>query len=138
MRKKSGLIAVLTLMFAMISCGGSTAPGGGGGGGGGGGNCPAGTFCMGSSTFFTAAGSATNPTVTVAPNTPVTWFNDNAGNHDVTFDDPSTALAVGNGNAGNIPVHTSGTNQRQFASAGTYHFHCVQHAPGMVGTVVVQ
>jgi plastocyanin len=93
---------------------------------------------MGSSIFFTATSSTQPVTVTVAVNTPVTWTNDSGIVHDVTFSDPSTAKAVGTGNPGNIAIHTSGTNQRQFSAPGTYPFHCQQHAPGMTGTVVVQ
>jgi len=94
---------------------------------------------MGSSTFISATGSASNPTVTVAPNTAVTWDNDSGGiGHDVTFDTPASALAVGNGSAGNIPLHTSGTNQRQFAGTGSYPFHCTVHGAAMKGTVIVQ
>jgi plastocyanin len=94
---------------------------------------------MGSSTFVSATGTTLNPTVTVAINTPVTWDNNSGGvAHDVTFDTPAAALAVGNGSAGNIPQHTSGTNQRQFATVGSYPFHCTIHGTPMHGTVIVQ
>jgi plastocyanin len=76
--------------------------------------------------------------LTVGTNTAVTWDNNSGGQqHDVIFDSPSAALPVGTGSSGNIGFHTSGTNQRQFAAAGTYPFHCTVHA-GMTGTVVVQ
>ena len=141
MRKISGSIGGLMLVLGVVSCGGSTAPGGGGGGGGGGGNCPADTFCMGSSIFFTATSSTQPVTLTVAINTPVTWTNDSGGQHDVRFAAPTSALAVGNGSAGNIPPHTAGSNQRQFATAGSYPFFCFFHGTattGMRGTVIVQ
>ncbi len=144
MPKFTGLIGAFMLVVAVTSCGGDstgTAGGGGvgGGGGGGGGPCTAGTFCMGSSTFISTGGTATNPTVTVGVNTAVIWNNDSGGvQHDVTFDTPSAALAVGTGSAGNIPLHTSGSNARQFASAGTYHFHCRVHGTPMHGDVIVQ
>ena len=94
---------------------------------------------MGSSTFISATGSASSPTVTVATNTAVTWNNNSGGiEHDVTFDTPASALAVGGGNAGNIDGHTTGTNQRQFAAVGSYPFHCTIHGAGMKGTVIVQ
>ncbi|HMI46709.1 MAG TPA: plastocyanin/azurin family copper-binding protein [Gemmatimonadaceae bacterium] len=94
---------------------------------------------MGSSTFVSATGSASNPTVTVATNTAVTWNNNSGGiEHDVTFDTPASALAVGGGSAGNIGAHTTGTNQRQFAAVGSYPFHCTIHGAGMKGTVIVQ
>ncbi len=139
MRKVSGLLGALMLTIGVVSCGGSgytTGTGGGGGGGGGGGNCAAGTFCMGSSSFFTAAGTTT---LSVATNTAVTWTNDSGVTHDVTFDDPATALAVGTGSAGNIGAHASGSNQRQFAVSGSSHpFHCTIHGTIMHGTVNVQ
>jgi plastocyanin len=94
---------------------------------------------MGSSTFFTAAATMQPVTLTVNTNTAVTWDNNSGGvQHDVTFDTPSAALAVGTGSSGNIGLHTSGTNQRQFAAAGNYPFHCTVHAPGMTGVVIVQ
>src|SRR5438270_6769777 len=135
MRRISGLFGALVLSAGLIACGG----------GGDGGvtqppppaTCAAGTFCMGSSSFYTAAGANAH-TLTVAANTPVTWDNTSGILHDVTFDDPSTALAVGNGAAGNVPPHTSGQHQRQFAVSGTSHpFICTQHGAIMHGTVVV-
>jgi hypothetical protein len=139
MRKILGSLCGLVLVFGTISCGGdSTAPGGGGGGGGGGNNCPANTFCMGSSIFFTAAGT-TVTTLSVPANTAVTWTNGSGTLHDVAFDDPSTALAVGAGGSGNIGQHSSGSNQRQFAVSGSSHpFHCQIHGTPMHGTVTVQ
>ncbi|MFL5593284.1 MAG: plastocyanin/azurin family copper-binding protein [Gemmatimonadaceae bacterium] len=145
MKKICVLFAVSILAVGVISCGGdSAAPPGGGGGGGGGGdsNCPAGVFCMGSSIFTTTASIAQPVSLTVATNTAVTWTNNSGGTeHDVVFDAPTAALAVGAGGAGNIPLHTSGSNQRQFAAAGTYAFHCTVHGTatsGMRGRVIVQ
>ena len=96
---------------------------------------------MGSSTFATAT-SSSNPSLTVATNIAVTWTNNSGGvEHNVIFDAPAAALAVGAGSAGNIPLHTSGSNQRQFGSAGTFPFHCTIHGTatsGMRGSVVVQ
>lgn len=96
---------------------------------------------MTASTFTSAAGPASNPAVTVATNAAVTWTNDSGVIHNVTFDTPTAALGVGNGSAGNIPDHSSGSNQRQFAAAGGYPFHCTIHGTatsGMRGTVTVQ
>lgn len=96
---------------------------------------------MTASTFTSAAGSASNPTVTVGTNAAVTWTNDSGIVHNVTFANPSAALAVGGGSAGNVPDHSSGSNQRQFAAAGSYGFHCTIHGTptsGMRGTVTVQ
>jgi plastocyanin len=91
---------------------------------------------MGSSSFITAAGGTT---LSVAANTAVTWTNDSGITHDVTFDDPTTALAVGTGSAGNIGAHSTGSNQRQFAVSGSSHpFHCTIHGTVMHGTVTVQ
>lgn len=141
MRKIVSLFGALALAVGVMSCGG--------GGGDGGGitpppppppppTCAANTFCMGASSFFTAAGTGTT-TLTVAANTAVTFTNDSGILHDVTFDDPTTALAVGNGDSGDIPVHTSGSHQRKFAVSGSSHpFHCTQHGQVMHGTVTVQ
>ena len=87
--------------------------------------------------FYTAAGSSIT-TLNVAPNTPVTWTNDSGVLHDVTFDNSSAALAVGNGSAGNIPPFSTGSSQRQFAVVGNYAFHCTIHGTVMHGTVNVQ
>lgn len=147
MRKISGLIGTLALALAVASCGG--------GGNGGSGpppppappppppppTCPAGTFCMTASSFTSAAGPAGNPTVTVAPNAAVTWTNDSGTIHNVIFATPAAALAAGGGSGGNIPDHSSGSNQRQFAAAGSYPFHCSIHGTptsGMRGSVTVQ
>jgi plastocyanin len=74
----------------------------------------------------------------VAANTAVTWTNDSGVPHDVTFDDPTTALAVGAGSAGNITQPASGSHQRQFAVSGSSHpFHCAIHGLVMHGTVTV-
>ena len=97
---------------------------------------------MNASAFTSLGGTAANPTVTVAPNTAVTWTNDSGGViHDVTFATPSAALGVGGGASGNIPQHSTGSNQRQFGTAGNHPFHCTIHGTpttGMRGTVVVQ
>ncbi len=133
MRKLSGLFGALTLLVAMTSCGGdSTAPSGGGGGGGGGGNCPANTFCMGSSSFTPAAR-------TVTAGTTVTWTNDSGVTHNVTWDDAAgrNAALAGDGTS-NITDFSSGSHTRLFNTPGTYGFHCTIHAPGMTGTLTVQ
>jgi plastocyanin len=95
---------------------------------------------MGSSTFFTSTATTQPVSLTVGTSQAVTFFNDGIG-HNVIFDDPNSALAVGNGTSGNIPDPAVGTFQRQFATAGTYPFHCTIHGTattGMRGFVVVQ
>ena len=145
MGKISGLFGALILAIGVASCGGggaATVTGGGGGGGGGGVTCPANTFCMRAASFVTATATAQPVTLTVAVNTAVTWTNDSGVTHNVTFDDPATALAVGTGSGGTIPNHLSGSNQRQFAVSGSSHpFHCTRHGTtttGMRGTVTIQ
>ena len=141
MRKISGLFGVLILSMALTSCGG-----------GGDGSvsppppppppppptCATGTFCMGSGTFLTANSTIQPVALSVAANASVIWTNDSGVDHNVTFDDPSTALAVGTGSSGSFNAATGSTNQRKFATSGTSHpFHCTIH-PGMSGTVNVQ
>jgi hypothetical protein len=90
--------------------------------------CAAGTFCMTASAFSPT-------TLTVASGSVVTWRNDASLIHNVTFANPSAALAVSTGGpSGNIPDHSSGTNSRRF-NVGTT-FECTVHL-GMSGTIVV-
>ncbi len=127
----SRLLCSLVLVVGASACGGSD-----------GGTspppppCPANTFCMTGGLFYTTPTSV--PTsLTVPVNRPVAWLNNSGVFHNVTFDNPFAAQPVGNGGNGNIAVHNSGTNSRQFNAAGTYSFECTLHF-GMVGTVVVQ
>jgi plastocyanin len=132
MRRLSGLFGALTLLLAMTSCGGdSAAPGGGGGGGGGGGNCPANTFCMGSSSFI--PGSRT-----VNTGTTVTWANDSGVDHNATWDNATgrSAALAGDG-TGDMTLNNGNTHTRLFNTPGSYGFHCTIHA-GMSGTLTVQ
>jgi hypothetical protein len=142
MRKISGLFGVLILSMGLMSCGG------------GGGyssvspppppppppppTCTTGTFCMGGSTFYTANATQQPVALSVAANAPVTWTNDSSVDHNVTFDDPATALGVGTGAGGTFNAPIGSSNQRKFATSGSSHpFHCTIHA-GMSGVVNVQ
>ena len=78
---------------------------------------------------------------TVAANTAVTWTNSSGTGHNVTFANPAAALAVGAGGSGSFDAPSPSTEQRRFAAAGTYQFHCSIHGSptgGMQGSVVVQ
>jgi len=93
---------------------------------------------MGSAIFETANATVQPVALSVAANTPVTWSNDSGVDHNVTFDDATTALAVGTGAGGTFNAPNGSTNQRKFATSGTSHtFHCTIHA-GMSGVVNVQ
>jgi hypothetical protein len=122
-------VSIFVLMCAAAcSGGGSTGPGvnngGGGGGGGGGGSedCPTGSICM--------LASAYNPTtLTVNKNSIVAFINNSGAGHTVTFDDRPDGVT-------DIPLHTSGTNNRTFTQVGKFKFHCTQHG-GMTGEITV-
>ena len=58
----------------------------------------------------------------------VTWNNTSCETHNVTF---STQ-----GSPANIANHSSGSNARDFATAGTFNYQCTLHA-GMHGRVTV-
>jgi len=76
----------------------------------------------------------------VAVNAAAIWINDSGVTHDIAFDTPEAALAVGIG-AGNFEAADKTSNHRKFAAAGSYAFHCTIHGTatsGMRGTVVVQ
>jgi plastocyanin len=71
-----------------------------------------------------------NPTeITITKGTTITWINKDAIPHTVTSDQ-------GLFNSGNIPAN--GTYEFKFDAAGTYNYHCIYHAPYMVGKVIVQ
>jgi hypothetical protein len=137
----SGILS-LVIAIACSGGGGSTGPGGssggsgsGGGGGGGSGNdpyggggsgsnCPTNSICMLSSTF--------DPnTLTIAKGTTIQFVNNSAIAHTVNFDG---ARPPG---VDDVPLNSSGTFARTFNDAGTFNFHCTQHA-GMTGSVRVQ
>ena len=129
--KISGLFGALILAIGVASCGGGgdstitpppppPPP-----------DCPAGTFCMASTTF-----TPTTRTVTVGST--VTWTNDSGVTHDVVWDDATAkaAAAAGDG-SGDMGQFASGSHTRAFATAGTYKFHCTIHF-GMSGALTVQ
>jgi Copper binding proteins, plastocyanin/azurin family len=129
--KISGLFGALILAIGVASCGGGgdtitppppppPPP-----------NCPAGTFCMTSTTF-----TPTTRTATVGST--VTWTNDSGVTHDVVWDDATAKAAAGAGDgSGDMGQFASGSHTRVFATAGTYKFHCTIHF-GMSGTLTVQ
>lgn len=67
--------------------------------------------------------------VTIARNGTVTWTNGTGTVHNVTFS--------GSGAPANIADHSSGSNTRTFANAGSFSYQCTNHA-GMAGSVTVQ
>lgn len=67
--------------------------------------------------------------VAVAAGDTVTWTNEDAANHNVTFDDKSVE------GIDNLREGKSG--KVSFAKPGTYAYVCTYH-PGMKGTVVVK
>jgi plastocyanin len=68
--------------------------------------------------------------VTIARTGSVTWANSSNQVHNVTF-------AAVTGAPANVPDHGSGSNSRQFGTAGTFNYSCTNH-PGMAGQVIVQ
>ena len=66
-------------------------------------------------------------TITVKAGSTVVWTNDDAIQHDVTFDGGSIASSV---------LNHSDTFSHTFPTAGTYHYICSIH-PFMHGTVIV-
>ena len=91
------------------------------------------TFCMTTLSF-----APTSRVVGV--NAAAIWINESAVTHNIVFDTPEAALAVGVF-AGNFEAPDKTSHQRKFAAAGSYAFHCTIHGTatsGMRGTVVVQ
>ena len=119
---------MLVAGFALTAgCGGSSYGGGGptDPGTGVGDTCPAGTVCMRSASFFPGS-------LTVSRNATVTFSNTSVVDHNVVFDTPLPAPTT---NIGLIGYGSATT--RDFATVGTYNFHCTIH-DGMTGKIVVQ
>ena len=76
------------------------------------------------------ASSFTPANVTLARTGTVTFTNGSGVQHNVTFDAVTGAPS-------NIGNHSSGSNDRQFNTAGQFPFNCTLHA-GMSGRVTVQ
>ena len=110
--KRALPLAAVLLAAGFTACGDDDDPAG-----------PAGNTVSMTATAFTPAA------LTIARNESVTWTNPSGVLHNVTF---ST-----NGSPANIPDHTSGSNARTFANAGSYAYSCTNHE-NMNGTIVVQ
>lgn len=115
------------LLLALCACGG----GSGGGGGGGPTRPPPPTGPPQATATVTMGAQTFTPTqVNLATGGTVTWNNGSGVLHNVTF-------AAATGAPANIPNHSSGSNQRTFAVAGTFGYSCTLHA-GMTGQITVQ
>lgn len=129
--RKISYFSVAAFLSSATACSG---PSIGVGPGGGTVDCsPINTFCMAAQTF-------TPTTRTIGVNTPAIWINDSGVTHDVVFDTPAAALAVGLF-AGNFRASHQTSHHRKFAAPGSYPFHCTIHGTatsGMRGTVIVQ
>lgn len=79
--------------------------------------------------LYGVSGAFSPTSVTIARTGTVTWINATGTAHNVTF--------AGSGAPANIADHTSGSNVRTFANAGSFSYQCTNHA-GMTGTVTVQ
>ena len=96
--------------------------------------------CSDSNTFCMTTLSFTPTSRVVGVNAAAIWINESGVTHDIAFDTPEAALAVGP-DAGNFQAAHQTSNHRKFAAAGNYAFHCTIHGTatsGMRGTVVVQ
>ena len=111
------LITVAAFALA-AACGGSTSPSG-----------------PGPNQVFMVGLAFTPLTRTVSAGTTVTWLNQDAVAHTVTYSSgPGSAFDSGSIAAGGVYTHT-------FAVAGTYQVYCTIHGTpttGMHATVVVQ
>ena len=108
MRNFSSLFVGLILVLTVMSCGGSGIMGTTGG------VCPAGTFCMTSTTF-------TPTTRTATKDSTVTWQNASGVMHNVVWNDATArAAALAGDGTGDMPNFGSGTHTRLFNTAGTF------------------
>jgi len=128
--------AAVAVALLVLGCGGGgggtpTAPPPSGGTGGSGSS---------SSTDITVQNNSFSPASTTVPaGSTITWtWNSCTGDgyggqmctdHSVVFDDGGR-----NGSA----VQSSGSFSSQFATAGTYNYHCSVHGTAMHGTIIVQ
>lgn len=125
---------IRSLSLAAILLAASLACGGGGGGNGGVTQPPPpppppASPPSGSATVTLDASSFSPSQATITRNGTVTWSNTSGIVHNVTF--------TSSGSPENIDNHSSGSNQRAFATAGTFNYGCTLHA-GMTGAVTVQ
>jgi plastocyanin len=122
---KNKLFTVLALLFVVLmisfSCSKSSSMYGGGGGGGGNGGPGANEVWIQGMAFVPS-------TITVSAGTTITWTNKDGMTHTVTSD----AALFDSGNIG-----SGGTYSHNFATAGTYKYHCSIHPTTMLGKVIV-
>jgi plastocyanin len=88
---------------------------------------------LGLSAGVTAAGNGQTfspASVKIATTGSVTWSFPGPETHNVTFDGTAPP-------GGNIGDKNSGTESRNFVTAGTYNYHCTRHG-GMNGSVIVR
>ena len=96
--------------------------GGGGGGGGNGG--------PGANEVWIQGMAFVPSSITVSAGTTITWINKDGITHTVTSDTGVTP-SFDSGNIG-----SGGSSPLNFATAGTYKYHCAIH-PNMMGRVIV-
>jgi plastocyanin len=123
-----------SLVLVLSACGNGppadlTGSGGSGGGGGGTAALSAVTSGPAASTVKLTDDLKFDPSsATAKVGDVVEWTNTGTTPHNVTFDSPAVASSTMNG---------GDTFFVKFAKAGTYHYVCTFHAPGMAGTITV-
>lgn len=114
-----------------------------GGGGGGGGSMSVGAMTQNIDVVNNAAapmGFSFMSPVTIKSGTVVTWVNQTAATHGITWDSWIPNSSPGPG--ANIPVFTGGTDSNSWTAPTvtvntTYNYHCTVHGPTMAGVIIV-